>query len=301
MARAAASPLRGRLLVFAATFLWGTSAVLARYVFRTIAVPPLTVVELRLLISVVLLGAWLAWRKPEALRVDRRDWGAFALLGLLGVAAIQGGYYYSISVLGVGLAILIQYLAPSLIVLWEVARGARLDTRIAVIVVAALAGTALLVGNLGAGRIHARPLDWAISFSTAITFAFYILFSKRVLARYAPETALLYTFLVAGILWAIVTPPARIARAGYDGTTWLLFLVLAITSALAPFTFFYAGLKSMSAAEAGILATLEPLVAVIAAWLALGEGLSPMQWVGALLVVSAALLASAGWGLEPAG
>jgi len=300
MSAAVSSHLRGRLLVFAATFLWGTSAVLARHVFRASSVPPLTVVELRLLISVVMLGSWLAWRKREALRVERRDWGAFVLLGVVGVAAIQGGYYYSISVLGVGRAILIQYLAPTLIVIWEVMRGARPNGRVALTVAAALLGTALLVGNLGASRGDARPLDWAISFSTALTFAFYIVFSKRVLARYAPETVLLYTFLIAGTLWAIVTPPVRIAHAGYDANTWLLFVVLALASALVPFACFYAGLRRLSAAEAGIFATLEPLVAVLAAWIALGEGLDFVQWIGALLVVAAALMASAGWGLEPA-
>ena len=99
---------RGRLLVIAATVLWGTSATLARFVFRDHHIPPLTVVELRLLTAVALLGAWLAWRKPEALRIARADWGYFFILGLFGVAAVQGSYYMSISVLGVGLAILLQ-------------------------------------------------------------------------------------------------------------------------------------------------------------------------------------------------
>ena len=43
----------------------------------------------------------------------------------LGVAAVQGTYYVSIALLGVGLAILIQYLAPTLIVVLDVVRGRR--------------------------------------------------------------------------------------------------------------------------------------------------------------------------------
>jgi len=289
---------RGRLLVFAATFFWGTSATLARFVFRERDIPPLTVVELRLVISMIVLGLWMAWRKPASLVIERRDWGAFVLLGLLGVAAIQGGYYHAISVLGVGLAILIQYLAPSLIVLWDLLRGARLSGRIVTTLVAALVGTALLVSNSGTDLGRARPIDWAISFSTAFTFAFYIVYSKRVLARYAPETILFYTFLVAGLAWTIVTPPWRIAQAGYDASMWGVFLILAVFSALVPFALFYAGLRRMPAAEAGILATLEPVVAVVAAWLALGEGLGPIQWLGAILVLIAATLASSGPGIK---
>jgi drug/metabolite transporter (DMT)-like permease len=43
---------------------------------------------------------------------------------------------------------------------------------------------------------------------------------------------------------------------------------------------------------AGVVATLEPVVAVVSAWVFLGEGLQAIQWVGALLVLAAAALAS---------
>jgi drug/metabolite transporter (DMT)-like permease len=287
---------RGRMLVLAATCFWGTSATLARFVFRHRAIPPLTVVELRLVISATFLAVWMAWRRPQALVVRRGDWAGIVLLGLLGVAAIQGGYYYSISVLGVGLAILIQYLAPTLIVFYDVIRGARLTGRVLITLIAALSGTALLIGNVGSTLGHARPLDWMISFSTAFTFAFYIVYSKRVLERHAPETILLYTFLVAGVFWAVITPPWRIVAAHYDAQMWGLFFVLAVCSALIPFACFYAGLRRMPPAEAGILATLEPAVAVVSAWLFLGEGLVFYQWLGALLVLLAAALASYGSG-----
>src|SRR5687767_11983599 len=105
-------------MVFAAALLWGTSATLARFVFRDHQVPALTVVELRLAIASILLWPWLALRRPAALRIARADWPYFLILGLFGVAAVQGTYYYSISRLGVGLSILIQYLAPALIVLY---------------------------------------------------------------------------------------------------------------------------------------------------------------------------------------
>src|SRR5438093_13718665 len=98
-------------MVLGAAFFWGTSATLARLVFRDRHVPPLTVVELRLVLAAIILGSWLAWRHPEQLHVARKDWAYFGILSVFGLAAVQGSYYYSISVLGVGLAILIQYLA----------------------------------------------------------------------------------------------------------------------------------------------------------------------------------------------
>jgi drug/metabolite transporter (DMT)-like permease len=290
-ARTSGGRAQGRLLVLAATVFWGTSATLARFVFRDRGVPPATAVALRLAIAVTILGAWLAWRRPAALRVQRGDWPYLIVLGLFGVAAVQGTYYFAIARLGVGLAILLQYLAPALIVGFELLRGQRVPTRVWVSALAAIAGTALLVRGVGqVGRAIALG-DWMVGFGAALAFAFYIVYSKRGLARYAPETVLFYTFLVAGVFWGCVTPPWRILAAGYGATLWLAFAALGVFSTLVPFVCFYAGLRRLPAAEAGIMATLEPVVAVVSAAVVLGEGLRPIQWLGAILVLAAAITA----------
>jgi drug/metabolite transporter (DMT)-like permease len=278
--------------VLAATLFWGVSATLARFMFRDRRLPPLTVVEMRLVVAVVLLVVWLSLRRRDLLRIRRDDAGYFVVLGVFGVAAMQGSYYYGISVLGVGLAILLQYIAPALILAYGALRGERIGPLAAGAVVAALAGTALLVGGVDRAALHAGPLAWAVGFGSAFVFAFYILFSKRALRRYAPETVLLYTFAIAALFWACVTPPWVIARAAYGRDVWLLFLAIGVSSTLVPFAFFYAGLRRLSPAQTGLLATVEPLVAVLSAWLILGEGLKPVQWAGAALVLAASALAS---------
>lgn len=250
-------------------------------------------VELRLLIAIAVLGPWLVLRRPRALRVDRADWGYFAVLGLFGVAAIQSTYYYAIARLGVGLAILLQYLAPSILVLHDWTRGRSPSARTLAAVAAAVAGTAFLVGAVGARSIQAGAFDWMVGLASAFAFAFYIAYSKRGLARYPPETVLLYTFMVAAAVWAIVTPPWRIAAAGYGAPLWGMFLVLGICSTLVPFVLFYAGLRHLPATQAGIVATLEPVVAVLSAAVFLGEGMGPLQWMGAALVLIASVLAGA--------
>ena len=284
---------RGRWLILAATFFWGTSATLARFIFRDRHVPPLTAVELRLAISVVVLAPWMLWRRRGRLAILRDDWGYFLVLGVAGVAAIQCTYYYAVATLGVGLAILIQYLAPSLIVIYDALRGVRVSGLMIAALVAALAGTALLVGNVNPAAVHARPIQWVASFASAFVFAFYIVYSKRALRRYPPMTVLLYTFAIAGAALTPIAPPWRILASGFDRGTWGLLVLLAVFSALVPFALFYTGLRSLRPAQAGILATLEPVVAVASSALLLGEGLAPMQWLGAGLVLAAATLASA--------
>ena len=255
------------------------------------AVPPLVVVELRLMISVVILGGILAVFRPRLLRLGRGDVLPLVLLGLFGIAAIQGTYYSNVGLVGVGLAILLQYLAPALIVAWEAATGTRPLTAERVIALAlALGGTALLVLANGASVARANPRGMALGLASAGFFAFYIVYAKRVLARLSPWTVLFYGFLVAGLFWMLVWPPARIAAQGYGARTWALFLYIALASALIPFGLFYAGLRRVEAGRAGITALLEPIVAIGSSALWLGEGLTPAQGAGAFLV-----LLSVGW------
>lgn len=282
----------GRAFVAAAAFFWGTSATLARQVFRDQHVPALTVVELRLVIALALLLPWMLWRSPASLRIERRDLGYFAILGGFGVASMQGAYYYSISVLGVGLAILLQYLAPSLVMLWDWRGGAKRSPHLLGAVVAAAAGTALLVGGVDHRALAAKPWQWGIGFASAFVFAFYIVYSKRALRHYAPTTALAWSFGFAAIVWAVVTPPWKIAAANYPAHTWFSIAGLGVFSTLVPFSCFYAGLRRLPATEAGVIATLEPVVAVVAAWAVLAESLSALQWTGAGLVLAAAVLAA---------
>jgi drug/metabolite transporter (DMT)-like permease len=160
-------------------------------------------------------------------------------------------------------------------------------------VACAVTGTALLVGGLGNSSLHAGAFDWAIGFSSAVSFAFYIVYSKRGLSRYPPPTLLFYTFLIAASFWAVVTPPWRIVAAGYGAGTWALFLTIGVGSTLVPFSLFNAGLRRLRPAETAVLATIEPVIAIALAALFLGEGLRGLQWIGAGLVIGATLLASA--------
>ena len=283
---------RGRWLILAATLFWGVSATLARHLFRDLHLPALVVVEMRLAIAAALLLPWLALRRPERLRVGGRRLAELVVLGVLGVAAVQGSYYYAVSTLGVGLAILLQYIAPALVLIYSALRGERVGAIAVVAVIAALAGTVLLVGNVDAAAISAGPMPWIAGFGSAFIFAYYIVASKSALRRNAPETVLVYTFAIAAVFWSFAVPPWMIAAAHYSLRVWLLFLALGVTSTLVPFGLFYSGLRSLDAQQAGVLATAEPLIAVLSAWLLLGEGLRPIQWLGASLVLVAATLAA---------
>jgi len=265
--------------------LWGLSATLARWTMKH-DIPPLTVVELRLSISVVILAVMFALFRPALFRIGKGDVLPLVILGTLGIAAVQGSYYTNVSWIGVGLAILLQYLAPTLVVAYEalVQRRAPGRLELAALLCATL-GVALLVLADGAAVARANPKGIVLGLASAGFFAFYIVYAKRLVSRISPFTVLFYGFLVAALFWMIFQPPSRIAAAHYDARTWALFLAIALGSALVPFGLFYAGLARLDASRAGIVALLEPIVAIGSSAWWLAEGLTWSQAAGAALIL----------------
>lgn len=265
--------------------LWGTSATLARWTMKQ-HVPPLTVVELRLAISVVILALIFALFRPVLFRIGRADILPLIVLGTVGIAAVQGSYYTNVSWVGVGLAILLQYLAPTLVVAYEALVARRAPSRLALAALGcATLGVALLVLADHGAVARANPKGIALGLASALFFAFYIVYAKRLLARLSPFTVLFYGFLVAALFWMIFQTPSMIAAARYGARMWGLFLVIALSSALVPFGLFYAGLARLDASRAGIVALLEPIVAIGSAAWWLGEGLTLSQAMGAALIL----------------
>lgn len=276
----------GLLLVVGACVLWGTSATLARWAMNR-EVPALVIVELRLMMSVVLLAAAFALFRPALFRIGRGDVLGLFTLGTIGIAAVQGTYYTNVGWVGVGLAILLQYLAPAFVVAWQAIVARRLPPRAHTLsLTIATAGVALLVLADDAAVARANPAGVLLGLASAAFYAFYIVYAKKLVARLSPWTVLFYGFLVAGLFWMIFVPPWTIAAAGYDGGQWAVFGAIALGSALLPFAMFFAGLARVDAARAGIVALLEPIVAIGSAAIFLHEGLSIAQGAGALLILA---------------
>jgi drug/metabolite transporter (DMT)-like permease len=249
-------------------------------------VPPLVIVELRLAISVGILAVGFALFRPALFRISRSDFLPLVILGIGGIAAVQGSYYTNVKWVGVGLAILLQYLAPTLVVAWEALVARRAPRPLELLALAcATIGVALLVLADGAAVARAQPRGILLGLASAVFFAFYILYAKRLLARLPPWTVLFYGFLVAALFWLVFVPPTAIAAAHYDARTWGLFLLIALGSALVPFGFFYAGLARLDASRAGIIALLEPIVAIGSSAWWLKEGLTLSQAAGAALIL----------------
>ncbi len=235
-----------------------------------------------LLIALVLLRGW------NRLRLPVSDFRRMFVLGILGVAASNYLYYLAIQRTNVATAIILQYTAPILVLLYTVARGLQKPTvqRIAAVGLA-VTGIVLVIGVFGSSGFRLDAIGVVAALGAAFSFAFYNVGGHSILARYDRWTVLLYVIFSASLFWIVVNPPWKIAAAHYSVDQWLFLLVFSLISVLAPFSLYFAGLQHLEPTRAIVVSCLEPVFSIVIAAVALGEVVRPLQTVGIVLVLVA--------------
>jgi DME family drug/metabolite transporter len=283
----ARSPLRGYGLVALGASLWGCLGLFYQVVIGRYGLTSLEAVFWRALIATLLLALWLVWREPQALRVKRRDLGLMFLLGAIGVAATFWIYAYAIRAVGMGVAAVLQYVAPAWVMLFSVLFWHERVTGIRVVALAlALTGVALVGRIYDLSGTHLSLLGVAAALATSLTYAAYILLIKTASQRgYSPKTILFYGLAIGTACLA----PLQTARSVAVVTSqpaiipWLIALGIITLAAGGTFN---AGLKAVAASNASIVATVEPLMAMVLGWLVLGEKMTAPQVLGAACILA---------------
>ncbi|HEU5065697.1 MAG TPA: EamA family transporter [Gaiellaceae bacterium] len=295
-------PVLGYAMVLAATCLWGVNGTVSKGILGAgLSSPRLT--EVRSTGAALALGIALLIAQPWRLRVRRSELRFLVTFGILGLALVQWLYFFAIHRLEIGIALLIQYLAPVLIALWaRFVSKERVRRRIWVALILALAGLSLVVELWRGFSLDA--LGTAAALGAAVAFALYILLAEHAVGLRDPVSLLCLGFVAAALFWAVVQPwwsfPAgvvdddvRLDGALLTTTTpvWLLMVVMIVIGTIVPFLLLVGALRHISATRVALTAMFEPVAGALVAYAWLGERLSSVQLVGGAIVLTGILLA----------
>lgn len=279
----------GYLAIGTAAVLWSLGGSLGRIIIDRGA-SPLEIAEARAWLASLTFGAIVYVQKRRGLpnRGAVRPW--MPIVFGLSIAAANYFYYTAIGLVPVAVAIVIQYTAPGIIVLYlAFAERRRPSSRVVWSLVLALAGVVLLAelpAVLASGSTDLSMVGVAAAAASAIGFASYILTGEHMQRAYGPEGSLFRGFLVAGVFWLLVQLPRGVPRTILAADTFPGVVAIAIGATIIPFALFVWGLGRIGPARAGIASTLEPVSAAFVAWVWLGQTLSPVQIGGAAMVVA---------------
>ena len=274
----------GLAAIALAAALWAVAAAAARALFDD-GVEPLELVQARSILSaagLALIPA--AWKRSARPRI-----GTVIALGLA-IALVNAAYYIAIERLAVAVAIVMQYLAPALVVIWTaVTTRKRPASNIVIAVVAAFVGV-VLVAELPGGDLGRLDLPGlAAGLGAAVMFATYTLLSERAGQSYGVLGALFRGFVAASVAWICFQAFRGWPSALFTAEHLPLVLFIGLGGTLAPFILYLWGVQRVRAERATIASTLEPVLVALVAWVWLGQGLAPIQLAGGALIIAAVL------------
>jgi inner membrane transporter RhtA len=268
---------RAVLLVLVGVLSVQVGAAFAKDLFDEVS--PTTMVWLRLATSTLVL---LAVARPSLRGRSRDDLLTVLAFGLT-LGLMNWAIYQSFARIPLGIAVTIEFVGPLGVALFGSRRARDL-------VWVGLAGLGVVL--LGVERADLDPLGVAYALLAGAAWATYILLSQRTGARWEGVEGLAVASLVA------VLPLTPFVLADHDGALLdprilLIGLVVGLMSSVLPYSCELIALRTLPSSTFGILMSLEPAVAALAAIVVLGEVLAPVQWAAVACVIVAVAGATA--------
>jgi drug/metabolite transporter (DMT)-like permease len=277
------------LALSAATF-FALGGVIAKGLFNR-GYDPAMLAEFRMFIAFVVFLIVVAVMRRDALRIRRSDVPLFAVFGIVAVAGVTAVYYQAIKLIPIGVVLVIEYTAPILLLGWARVRGRTVGGRLWIAAALAIVGCFFVAGVYDAGLRELNGLGIALAALAALIFALYFVLAERISRTYSTPTLLVWGFGFASLGWTVVHPLWLLPWTTTPLEIWAQIAAVVVIATLVPFVLELLALSLIPAARVGLVATSEPVVAAVAAWLALGERLEPPQIAGGIVVMAAIVLA----------
>ena len=281
----------GPALILLAGCFWGGMGIFVRHL-AGFGFSSVQIVTIRITLAALFFSLLLLFRDPSGFRISLRDLPLFLGLGFGSILFFTVCYFTAISIMPLSTAAILLYTSPIWIMLMSVLFfREKLNGRKLLALALAFAGCVLVSGISGEGITLAGLL---IGLGSGLGYGLYSILGTVALRRYSPYTVTTYTFLFAAAgSWLICRPAEMITRfaAAPSLASLLLFCGLtALVTAVIPFLSYTLGLRTVEASRAGILATIEPLVATLVGILFFSESLTMFSGLGIALILAAVIL-----------
>ena len=272
----------GIILTLLGATLWGVSGTSVQFIgnFRNMNLEWLLTMRLITAGLLTVLYGWI--RQGNAIFNVFRNWRdtlGLVIFGVFGMALCQYTYFRSIVIAGAGIATVLQYLAPSMIIIYLLVRyGKRPSTGEIISVILALAGTICLMGNNGFSfeSFRSDVLFWGLL--SAVGVAVYSVSPVRLLATYGTIPIVGFGMLLSGFVAAVLF------QQPHSYVTWDVWTVVGcfnvvFLGTIVSFNAYLEGVKRIGAVSGSILSSIEPISAAFFGWALLGN---QFNWVGIL-------------------
>ena len=301
--------LVGIVLIVISAAGFGSGTVLSKPIYAA-GLDWLQLLAWRFAIGATLVWAWLLLspaRRSALRRLTRRQ--ALVAIGLgVWYTGNAGTYYAGLETVAASLAGVLVYIYPAIVAVLSIRYVTRLSGRRPWIALGiALCGVVLALGGIDLST--PPPVGGIVLIlASPVIYAGWIILSARLAGErsdhLAPDTAgaghavdaaaatvLMISATATAFVVAAVVTGRPLAPASIPAAAWPYLVAIGFAGTFLAIQTFYAGSRRIGAAQAALVSTIEPVIIVTLAWLALGDVLSPLQLVGAGLVIAGVIVA----------
>lgn len=292
---------RGYIIALTATFLWSTTGPLISYLSKTYALPSLVLAFWRdLFVSFGMAVGLLVFSRTR-FQLGRPHWKFMVFYGFT-LAVFNSMWTFSVQYNGAAVATVLAFSSPAMTaILSRLIFKERFNQVKILSIVLSLIGTTLVSGAHDPAVWRLNPLGIIFGLLTGLFFAFYNLEGKHASDTSVDSwTAMFYSFAIASVfLFAFnIGADAISGKALFSDLLWLgnstvawgILFFLGVAPTLGGFGFYTLSLRYLAPTVANLIATLEPALTAIWAYLLLHEQLNTIQWTGSFLIFTGVIL-----------
>ncbi|MDP9367712.1 MAG: DMT family transporter, partial [Chloroflexota bacterium] len=279
--------------------LWGGNFAAIKWLLEDLE--PLDVVFVRTVGAAFFFGLVLLLSGRPVIPLQRGDAARLVLIGVIGVTVLNLAVIFGQNLLPAALSSLIVTSNPvHTAVISRVLTGEPLTRRKVTGIALAFVGLAVVVlyGTGGEARVGTGQIKGVLILAVApFSWALYTVLSKPVLARYPSVHIAAYTTIV-GSLGFLPLPLLRggmVERiGGLSLRGWGAALFVTLISFVAAYILWYRGLRVLAPSQAAVYIYFVPVFGLLAAWLLLGETITPYLLLGGATILAGVILTNSG-------
>lgn len=282
---------KGTLLIILAGCFWGSMGLFVRKLSAD-GFDSIQIVSIRVTLAALFFCAILLIKERSGFKISLKDIPLFLGLGFGSILFFTVCYFTAINMMSLSAAAILLYTSPVWIMLMSILFFHEKMTRMKLFALFLAFAGCVLVSGISGEKMTITGL--LVGLGSGIGYGLYSILGAIALRRYSAYTVTAYTFLFAAAGSVLICRPRdmmmKFGSAQEPGKLVMFCLLTALVTAVIPFLSYTLGLDSVEASKAGILATIEPMVATLFGVLVFSEPLTLLSGLGILLILSAVIL-----------
>jgi drug/metabolite transporter (DMT)-like permease len=285
--------LRGTLCALVSGACFGLSGTASKFVMDAYSIDPLWLSSARQLgaCALFLLAALVSMPgQVRELATTPRLLAQAVVYGLLGVTFSQVGYLEAIDLTNSATATVLENSSLLFLLVYTCVQHRRAPLgRETLAIVLALLGIFLLATGGDPTTMVVPPAGIAWGVAAGLATALISVLPARGLARFSSFVVNAFAMLVGGVVLVALTRPWR-AWPQVDALGWALVALIVAVGTFGAYALYVQAAKDVGPMRAALLATIEPIVALVSSALLLGQVFLPTDLVGFALIMAMVFL-----------